>query len=46
MQKSSRPGLEYADLRAICLWVTDKAKGMDEIVKDMHWKEKKGRGCE
>lgn len=46
MQKSSRPRLEYTDLRAVSLWMADKAKGMDEIFKDLHWEEKKGRGDE
>lgn len=35
-----RPRLDYIDLRAICLWITEKTKGIDEVFKDLHWKEK------
>lgn len=41
MQKASRPKLEYTDLRAICLRVTDKAKGMEEISRNLHWQKRK-----
>lgn len=36
MQKSSRTGLEYIDLRAVCLWVTEP-----KLSGDLHCKKRK-----